>query len=60
VYGRIVADIYLVYATSIMWDLLKESNRNILANFVCTCNILVCRIISKSELEEAHQWLKAM
>ncbi|CAB4431577.1 unnamed protein product [Rhizophagus irregularis] len=30
----------LIYATSIIWDLLKESDRRILANFVRACNIL--------------------
>jgi hypothetical protein len=47
----------LIYATSITWDLLKESDRKILANFVRICNILVCRIVSKNGLVEAHQRL---
>jgi len=47
----------MVYATSITWDLLKEPDQRILANFVRTCNILVCRIVSISDLQEAHQRL---
>lgn len=50
----------LVYATAITWDLLRESDRAILANFVRACNILVCRSISKSGLEEAHERLLTM
>jgi len=47
----------LIYATSITWDLLREPDRRILANFVRACNILVCRIVSIDSLEEAHQCL---
>ncbi|PKY38938.1 hypothetical protein RhiirA4_452040 [Rhizophagus irregularis] len=50
----------LVYATTITWDLLQESDRAILANFVRACNILVCRTISKDGLEEAHKRLLTM
>ena len=50
----------LVYATSITWDLLQESDRTILANFVRACNILVCRTISKNGLNEAHKRLLEM
>ena len=32
----------------------------ILANFVCACNILVCRSVSKDGLEEAHDRLLTM
>jgi hypothetical protein len=47
----------LIYATFITWDLLKEPDRRILANFVRACNILVCRIVSINGLKEAHQRL---
>src|SRR5438045_4515225 len=50
----------LMYATTITWDLLQESNRTILANFVHACNILVCRTVSKVGLEEAHGRLLTM
>ncbi|PKK59494.1 hypothetical protein RhiirC2_820971, partial [Rhizophagus irregularis] len=50
----------LVYATTITWDLLRESDRAILANFVHACDILVCRTISINGLEEAHKWLLTM
>jgi hypothetical protein len=51
----------LIYATTITWDLLKSNDdRKILNYFVRACNILVCRIISKSGLNEAHQCLLFM
>ena len=50
----------LIYATTITWDLLDEANQKILANFVRACNILVCRIVSKKDLIEAHQRLVEM
>src|SRR2546423_15470414 len=46
----------LIYATTITWDLIKDDDRKILSYFVRTCNILVCRIIFKSELNEAQQY----
>ena len=45
----------LIYATSVTWDLLKEDDRRILTYFVRACSILVCRILPKVMLEEAHQ-----
>jgi len=50
----------LIYATTITWDLLKEEDRKILSYFVRACNILVCRIISKSTLNEVHEYLLSM
>ena len=50
----------LVYATTVTWDLLSKDDKEILSYFVRVCNILVCRIISKSGLEEAHQCLLSM
>ena len=47
----------LVYSTPIMWDLLSVDDRKILGNFVRVCSILVCRIISKDELNEVHSRL---
>ena len=42
----------LIYATTITWDLLKDEDRKILSYFIQVCNILVCRIISKSGLND--------
>jgi hypothetical protein len=50
----------LVYATTITWDLLPKEDKEILSYFVRACNVLVCRIISKSGLNEAHQCLLSM
>ena len=50
----------LIYVTTITWDLLKEADQKILMNFVCACNILVCRLVSKNDLIEAHQHLIEM
>ena len=50
----------LIYATTITWDLIKDDDRKILSYFVRACNILVCRIISKSGLNEAHRRLLSM
>jgi hypothetical protein len=50
----------LIYATTITWDLLKDDDRKILSYFVRACNILICRIISKSGLNEAHNCLLSM
>ncbi|EXX65901.1 hypothetical protein RirG_128870 [Rhizophagus irregularis DAOM 197198w] len=58
-FSRFTADQWktfiLIYATSITWDLLQESDKLILANFVRACNILVCRSITTNGLEEAHK-----
>ena len=40
-----------------MWDILDASDREILANFVRACCLLVCRIIDEVALEEAHERL---
>ena len=32
----------LIYATSLMWDLLDDNDQKILANFVRACTLLVC------------------
>ena len=47
----------LIYATPLMWDLLNVTDREILANFVRACSLLVCRIIDNSALSEAHSRL---
>ena len=47
----------MIYATPILWDLLDESDRRILANFVRACFLLVSRIIDRKSLNEAHNRL---
>jgi hypothetical protein len=47
----------MIYATLILWDLLNESNRKILANFVRAYFLLVSRIIDRNSLNEAHSRL---
>ena len=37
-----------------MWDILEASDREILANFVRACTLLICRIIDNDALNEAH------
>jgi hypothetical protein len=63
-FSRFTADQWktfvLVYATSITWDLLREPERQILTYFVRACSILVCRIVPKVNLEEAHRCLLKM
>jgi hypothetical protein len=40
-----------------MWDLLSRSDREILANFVRACTLLIYRIIDNNMLNEAHDRL---
>ena len=47
----------MIYATPILWDLLDECDRQILANFVRACFLLVSRIIDRNSLNEAHNRL---
>jgi hypothetical protein len=44
----------LIYAIPLMWDLLGDSDQEILNNFVRACSLLVCRIIDDNVLNEAH------
>ena len=44
----------MVYATPIMWNLLDEADRKILANFVRACTILMTCIIENDALDKAH------
>ena len=37
-----------------MWNLLDDSDRKILANFVRVCYLLVSRIVDENGLNEAH------
>src|ERR1700741_5547866 len=44
----------MIYAIPLMWDLLDDDDRKILANFVKVCVILTNRIIEDNALDEAH------
>ncbi|RIB24234.1 hypothetical protein C2G38_2169141 [Gigaspora rosea] len=50
----------MIYATTILWDMLNVSGRKILGHFVRACNLLVSRIVNKDELKEAYERLKDM
>jgi hypothetical protein len=60
-FSRFTADQWrlfiLIYATPLMWDLLDDPDRKILANFVRACYLLVSRIIDENKLTEAHNRL---
>ena len=47
----------LFYAIPLMWNILDESNRQILANFIRACSILVTHIIDNNALVEAQSRL---
>ena len=47
----------LIYDIPLMFNLLAESDRKILGNFVRACSLLVCRIINHDILNEAHKRL---
>jgi hypothetical protein len=44
----------LIYAIPLMWDLLDDQDRKILANFTRACYLLVSRITNNNALDEAH------
>ena len=47
----------MIYAIPLMWDLLDDNDRKILANFVRVCVILTTRIVENNALDEAHSRL---
>ena len=47
----------MIYAIPLMWDLLDDNDRKILANFVRVCVILMTRIVENDALDEAHSRL---
>jgi hypothetical protein len=47
----------MIYAIPLMWDILDDNDRKILANFVRVCVILTTRIIEIDALDEAHSRL---
>jgi len=47
----------LIFATPLTWNILKDDDRQILADFVRACFLLVSRIIDNDALNEAHSRL---
>ena len=47
----------MIYVIPLMWNLLDDGDRKILANFVRACTILTTRIIEDDALDEAHSLL---
>ena len=50
----------MIYSTSVLWDMLDSDDRKILGHFVRACNLLVSRIITEDDLNEAQERLKDM
>jgi hypothetical protein len=50
----------MIYSTTILWDMLDGNDRKILGYFVRACNLLVTRLITKDDLNEAQERLKDM
>jgi hypothetical protein len=48
---------FTIYATIVLWKYLPNIDRQILTNFVKICQILVCRIVRRDSLKEAHERL---
>src|SRR4030095_3200000 len=47
----------MIYATTILWDILDDNDRKILGNFVQACNLLVARFVIEDDLREAQDRL---
>ena len=50
----------MIYFTTVLWDMLDSNDRKILGHFVQTCNLLMSRIITEDNLNEAQERLKDM
>jgi len=50
----------MIYATTILWDMLDDNNRKILGHFVRACNLLVVRFVTEDDLQEAQERLRDM
>src|SRR4051794_30597150 len=50
----------MIYSTTVLWDMLNSDDRKILGHFVWTCNLLMLRIITEDDLNEAQERLKDM
>ena len=40
----------MIYAITILWDMLDDNDRKILEHFVWTCNLLVVRFVTEDDL----------
>lgn len=47
----------VIYATVVCWKNLSNTDRRILSHFVQVCQILVCRIVKRNLMNEAHERL---
>jgi len=52
-----VEELFLIYATVVLWDHLSSIDCKILTYFVRVCTILVRRIVDVNEMEETHMGL---
>jgi hypothetical protein len=50
----------MIYATTILWDMLDDNDRKILGHFVRACNLLVARFVTEDDLQEAQERLRDM
>ena len=50
----------MIYATTILWDMLDDNDRKILGHFVRACNLLVARFVTEDDLQEAQERLRGM
>jgi hypothetical protein len=50
----------MIYATTILWDMLDDNDRKILGHFVRACNLLVARFVTEDDLREAQERLRDM
>ena len=47
----------MLYATTVLWDMLDNDDRKILGYFVRACNLLVARFVNDKDLNKAQKWL---
>ena len=47
----------MLYATTVLWDMLDNDDKKILGHFVRACNLLVARFVTEEDLEEAQDRL---
>ena len=50
----------MIYATTILWNMLDDNNRKILEYFVRACNLLVARFVTEDDLQETQERLRDM
>ncbi|RHZ46462.1 hypothetical protein Glove_621g28 [Diversispora epigaea] len=50
----------MIYATTILWNMLNDNDRKILGHFVQACNLLVARFVIEDDLQEVQERLRNM